>query len=154
MKKYLLISLLLHSAIFLKFISNNDNLQDQNRQEGNSKTSDDSTYDIIPLSSGGKGDRKKINNCYYYGIGIRVDQIFTAFNGEVLLSYRIKEVVSGYSADSAGLQSGDVIIKINQKKIDSLNDIIGVKEGHMTLTVMRGSSMLILNLKRTKVYCD
>lgn len=157
MKKYLAISLLIHSAVFLRFSINNNDLDSSEKQEQEQKKGrnyGDSTFDIIPIYPGNKGIKKKPNACYYYGIGIKVDQIFTAMNGEVLLSYRIKEVITGYSAESSGLQAGDIVVKIDEKRIDPLNDIIGVKEGQIILTVMRGSSMLTLKLKRMKVYCD
>jgi C-terminal processing protease CtpA/Prc len=67
--------------------------------------------------------------------------------------FKIAEVHEGYSAESAGLRVGDVILLIDgSKPYDNSNDIRGEEPKDMVLTIKRDGKIFEVKISRCKVY--
>lgn len=115
MKRYVLASLLMHCALLFAFIFGASNLPEQQEQLGAPESMD---VEVIEQQEAGQSvqeqgpgepnkDKKCISDKWYGGIGISIN----LFSGEIL------EIFKGYSAESAGLQVGDIILNYGQVEI-------------------------------------
>ena len=73
------------------------------------------------------------------------------------LSATVGETVTGYPAEKAGLQAGDVIVKLNGKDIrnwQELNDTLAAREGDLTITFLRGDQPQTKTIKDSEFNAD
>ena len=73
------------------------------------------------------------------------------------LSATVGETVTGYPAEKAGLQAGDVIVKLNGKDIrnwQELNDTLAAREGDLTITFMRNGQTQTKTIKDSEFNAD
>jgi C-terminal processing protease CtpA/Prc len=147
MKISIIISILIHSLFFLNFISNQ---QEEKLSQTNYDIGTDSfDIDVIEINESDSGEISKQElKAHYWGIGISSNYI--PYNGT--LSCEIEYIYSGYSAESAGLQIGDIIYLINGAPIGDNNDIKGDGPRKMLLTVSRKNVIIYINIDRVKVY--
>lgn len=86
--------------------------------------------------------------------GITIYFILSATTG-TYISNEIDTTINGYAAQNVGIQSGDKIIEINDKKINSKNDLNKIIEKsngeELNLKIQRNEEILELKTKPTEV---
>lgn len=86
--------------------------------------------------------------------GLTIYFILSATTG-TYISNEIDTTINGYAAQNIGIQSGDKIIEINDKKINSKNDLNKIMEKsngeELNLKVQRNEEILELKTKPTEV---
>ena len=86
--------------------------------------------------------------------GLTVYFILSATTG-TYISNEIDTTINGYAAQNVGIQSGDKIIEINEKKINSKNDLNKIIEKsngeELNLKIQRNEEILELKTKPTEV---
>lgn len=86
--------------------------------------------------------------------GLTIYFILSATTG-TYISNEIDTTINGYAAQNIGIQSGDKIIEINDKKINSKNDLNKIIEKsngeELNLKIQRNEEILELNTKPTEV---
>ncbi len=86
--------------------------------------------------------------------GITIYFILSATTG-TYISNEIDTTINGYAAQNIGIQSGDKIIEINDKKINSKNDLNKIIEKsngeELNLKIQRNGEILELKTKPTEV---
>lgn len=86
--------------------------------------------------------------------GITIYFILSATTG-TYISNEIDTTINGYAAQNIGIQSGDKIIEINDKKINSKNDLNKIIEKsngeELNLKIQRNEEILELKTKPTEV---
>lgn len=156
MKKYFLLSLLLHLSLVLaisfKMQQEEKQQQTEQGQEGSEsdKKGQDVGIEIIEISDtvNTEDQKKKELKNFYWGIGITSSHTFSGPSEYV----EVVDVASGYSAESAGLQRGDIIMEIDGLPISNINDIRGDKPRKMLLTINRKGVIVRIQIERVKVY--
>lgn len=99
-------------------------------------------------------NKNKKNGFYGIGIQMRVDyNNYAPKYGNYALV--VGQTFNGYSAEEAGMKSGDVIVAINNRPVDPDNNgIKGQDETAVILTVYRNGRILNFNIKRCFVETD
>ena len=86
--------------------------------------------------------------------GLTIYFILSATTG-TYISNEIDTTINGYAAQNIGIQSGDKIIEINEKKINSKNDLNKIIEKsngeELNLKIQRNEEILELKTKPTEV---
>ena len=86
--------------------------------------------------------------------GLTIYFILSATTG-TYISNEIDTTINGYAAQNVGIQSGDKIIEINEKKINSKNDLNKIIEKsngeELNLKIQRNEEILELKTKPTEV---
>lgn len=154
MKRYFLISLLLHSLILIPLVPKL--LQEEQAEEAKGKGNTgngESVMEIIEFNPVYSDIVKPLNN-FYWGLSLSCDEgmIYIPGYGD-MLSVIVLIVHDGYSVESAGLQPGDMIFEINNKSIDYTNDIKGDGPANILLTILKIDGRIIkITVPRVKVY--
>ncbi len=154
MKRYFLLSLLLHSIILIPLVPKLLQEEQAEQAQGKSNTGNGEFIPEIIEFSVVSGDTVKPLNNYYWGLGLSCDEGIRYIPGYgQMFSVIIQIAHSGYSGESAGLQPGDVIFEINNKPIDYTNDLKGDGPANLLLTIMkRDGSIIKKTVPRVKVY--
>lgn len=101
---------------------------------------------VIQMGIGDKKNDKPKD--YYWGIGISYD-----WRTEANEPMRVGYIYQGYSADLAGLESGDIILAVDGRPPNNGdNDIKGNGPKMLVLTIKRGDRIFDVNVPRVKVY--
>jgi C-terminal processing protease CtpA/Prc len=144
MKRFIPVSLALHLGV-LAFVTSMEpqSLQDKVEIEltgdGDKAGRDVNVIENVQEN----GDEASEKKNYYYGIG--VSGYYK--NG----AYIIEQVYSGYSAESAGLRSGDMIELVNGLS-PMLEDISGNGPRELELTILRNGLQILIKTRRVKVF--
>lgn len=105
---------------------------------------------IVVLEKGDEPSENKVENNFYYGIGVQVSEFYSQFHGRNVKV--VSDVYSGYSAEEAGILVHDVILAVNGKEFGDVYDIKGSSPGRISLTIFRNETIIVINLDRVKVY--
>ena len=102
-----------------------------------------------------------ITNKPYLGItgGTMTEQMAAQYRYDISTGVFVYSVEEGGAADKAGLKMGDVIIKVDDHKIDSMEDLTVVKKQYSagdtaTLTIYREGSETTVELTWDAVPAD
>ena len=102
-----------------------------------------------------------VTNKPYLGVsaGTMTQQMAAQYRYDISSGVFIYSVEKGYAADKAGLQMGDVITKVDDHAIASLEDLTAVKKQYSagdtsTLTVYRGGETITVELTWDAVPAD
>jgi hypothetical protein len=153
MKKYILISLVLHSLILIINLTNNLTTKSKQLQIATEKkegkgTSYNQIIDLVESNSKSNISNKKVLKDFYWGIGINTD--FQYRNN--YFGYIVSQIHNGYSADTQGLKLNDYIYLIDSMPITDINDIRGYSPRKMILTIIRNGVNMTISISRVKVY--
>lgn len=145
MKRFISLSLALHlAALFYVAGMEPKPLQDKIEievTEGNKQTGKD--VQVIENVQDEVDATPKEKTSYYYGIGV------SGYYSQGV--YHIEKVYSGYSAESALLKPGDVVILVNGVS-PMLEDISGDSPKELWLTILRNGQQILIKTRRVKVY--
>lgn len=126
--------------------------QSQLPQQGSEQQQQQKGHDveIIELSeSTTEKAEKKDDRRFYWGIGVHVNYVLF---GNGYPGTEIIAVAGGYCAEQAGIQVGDIIVKINGDYLDGNNQLDGEGPKKLVLTVLRKGSTITIITDRCKVY--
>jgi regulator of sigma E protease len=78
------------------------------------------------------------------------------FNGKYIIPASVNSVIDNQPAKNAGLQSGDLINKINDSIVKNFTDIRAIvednPENNLKFEIIRNNSLITINIKPTKFY--
>lgn len=157
MKKFIIISLLLHST-FLLFnpIEQTEptvyeiEMVDNDSNSGTEKTDKKESVTKI-LEVGGEGD--KVSTDHYYGVGIYSQEHLQEIPGYGIIQVvEITDVVIGYCGEEAGLRVGDMIVLVNGIEQSPENNIKGDGPKLLNLSIFRNGVTILISINRCKVY--
>jgi C-terminal processing protease CtpA/Prc len=99
------------------------------------------------------GDGKDNNSKNYVGLGVELDsseKVFVSINAsERIGGYKVVAVSSDYGGFLAGLKKGDVLLKVNNQKMDAQ---FPLKDNQKVLVlVWRNNSLLQLTVRAMKI---
>lgn len=155
MKRYYFLSLLIHSLFLLTLLHKAKILQEKSgmaNTTGPNANGSESVMEIIEISP--IGDTKQEFKNFYYGLGITCDEyLLNIPDYGMTPTLLIRTVHSGYSAESSGLQAGDVIYLVNGQPVGDGNDVKGDEPKDLALTILKKDGrIIVINIKRVKVY--
>ncbi len=152
----ILVSLLLHSSLLLvglldkpkpevvtvELVENTGDSEKDNQGKSDKR--------IVELGDSNSDETPKE---WYWGIGIYSMRYLDTIPGYGYIAVtEITEIVSGYSADSSGLQVNDIIVLINGQPESPGNDLRGEGPKTLILTIRRKGQTVIIRVERCKVY--
>ncbi len=119
----------------------------ESKSNGVKKPKSDGT--IIPI--GDKGHKAADKKNGYYGIGI----YSTNYNVGPDVIIKVSQVITGYPADLAGIEAGDLITEVDGKPLSTRNDIRGPSEANIVLKVIKkDGSIIYLKIRRLFISTD
>jgi hypothetical protein len=160
MKRYFLLSALLHCFVFTISFNASQKQEERNQgpgdgdKEGSTSNKPGTTgtdFDIIEISA---GEGKLIKDeSFYWGLGFTASRYSEEYhNGLLLPIAEVGHVASGYCGEEAGLKDGDIVYLINGNPISYDNDFTGDGPKKLVLTIYRNGGTVILTVERCKVY--
>lgn len=128
--------------VVVEIISGNGDQEKKNEGNGSKR--------IVEL---GDGDSDETPKEFYWGVGIYSMRYLDTIPGFGYIAVtEITGIVSGYSADSSGLQVNDIIVLINGEPESPGNDLRGDGPKTLILTIRRKGQTIIIKTERCKVY--
>lgn len=152
MTRWLGLSLLAHilPILILALLGIKTQLPQLDQQGSEQQQQQGHEVEIIELSESTTGKaEKKDDRRFYWGIGVHVNYVLF---GNGYPGTEIVSVAGGYCAEQAGIQVGDIIVKINGEYLDVNNQLDGEGPKKLVLTVLRKGSTITIITDRCKVY--